>query len=50
MPEKQRTVLLMAYFEGLTLEKISARIELPVGIVRELFRRGLAMLSVMRIE
>jgi RNA polymerase sigma-70 factor (ECF subfamily) len=45
MPENQRSVLILAYFEGLPAEQIAERISVPVAIVRELFRRGLARLG-----
>ncbi len=44
IPEAQRSVLLLAYFEGLSQSEIAARLEKPLGTVKSLARLGLARL------
>jgi RNA polymerase sigma-70 factor, ECF subfamily len=41
---RRRTVIELTYFEGLTADEISERLDLPVGIVRHELYRGLAKL------
>ncbi len=44
LPERSRTVIEMAYFDGLTHQEISDRTDLPLGTVKSDIRRGLARL------
>lgn len=45
LPEHERTVLRMAYFEELTQREISARLELPLGTVKARAARGTRRLA-----
>ena len=40
LPDKQRRVLLLAYFEGLSQPQIAARLSLPLGTVKTQMRAG----------
>jgi len=44
MPEAERTVILLAYREGLTQNEIAERLEWPLGTVKTRTRRALARL------
>lgn len=44
IPEGQKRVLLLAYFEGLTQSEIAARLEEPLGTVKTRMRSGLIKL------
>ena len=44
LPEEQRTVLYLRYFEGLTPTQIARRLGVPVGTVKTRQMRGLAQL------
>ena len=44
IPEPQRDVLLLAYFEGLTQTEIAARLDRPLGTIKSLARLGLEKL------
>jgi RNA polymerase sigma-70 factor (ECF subfamily) len=44
LPEDQRMVLELGYFEGLTSSEIAAKIEIPIGTVKSRVARGLAQL------
>lgn len=44
LPENQRQLLRMAYYDGLTQAKIAERLELPLGTVKSRVRRGLISL------
>ena len=41
LPEAQREVLLLAYYEGLTNEQIAVRTKAPLGTVKGRIRLGL---------
>jgi RNA polymerase sigma-70 factor (ECF subfamily) len=41
IPEPQRAVLRLAYFDGLSQTEIAARLEKPLGTVKSLARLGL---------
>lgn len=41
LPEKQRQVLELAYYEGLSQSEIAARLETPLGTVKSWSRQGL---------
>jgi RNA polymerase sigma-70 factor (ECF subfamily) len=41
IPEPQRDVLLLAYFEGLSQTEIAARLDKPLGTIKSLARLGL---------
>ena len=49
LPEDQRTVIVLAYFEDLTQVEISRRLDVPLGTVKARMARGLARLA-QRIE
>ena len=49
LPEDQRTVIVLAYFEDLTQAEISRRLNVPLGTVKARMARGLARLA-QRIE
>jgi RNA polymerase sigma-70 factor (ECF subfamily) len=49
LPQDQRTVIVMAYFEDLTQVEISRRLDVPLGTVKARMSRGLARLA-QRIE
>jgi len=44
MPENERTVIVLAYREGLTQQEIAERLEWPLGTVKTRTRRALARL------
>lgn len=44
LPEDQRVVLELGYFEGLTSSEIAAEVNIPVGTVKSRVARGLAQL------
>ena len=44
LPDKQRRVLVLAYFEGLSQSQIAARLGLPLGTVKTQTRSGLVKL------
>ena len=44
MPEEERTVILLAYREGLTQSEIAERLAWPLGTVKTRTRRALARL------
>jgi RNA polymerase sigma-70 factor, ECF subfamily len=44
LPEEQRTVLMMAYFEGLPLPEIGERLAIPVGTAKSRLSRALGRL------
>jgi RNA polymerase sigma-70 factor (ECF subfamily) len=44
IPESQRLVLFLAYFEGLSQSEIAARLDKPLGTIKSLARLGLAKL------
>lgn len=46
MPEQQRICLELAYFEGLTHQSLSERIDTSLGTVKTWIRRGLARLQI----
>lgn len=41
LPEKQRQVLELAYYEGLSQSEISARLDIPLGTIKTWSRQGL---------
>jgi RNA polymerase sigma-70 factor (ECF subfamily) len=45
LEETQRRAILMAYFDGLTHEQLSARLASPLGTVKSWIRRGLQRLK-----
>jgi RNA polymerase sigma-70 factor, ECF subfamily len=44
LPEDQRTVLLLGYFEGLSSSEIASRIAAPIGTVKSRVAKGLSRL------
>lgn len=44
LPDKQRLVLEMAYYDGLTQSEITERLKIPIGTVKSQSRRGLLKL------
>lgn len=50
LPEEQRTVLELGYFEGLSSSEIAARIEAPVGTVKSRVAAALAKLRAGMLE
>jgi RNA polymerase sigma-70 factor (ECF subfamily) len=44
LPEEQRRVLLLAYFEGLTQAEIAALLATPLGTVKTRMRAGMKKL------
>lgn len=44
LPEKQRQVLLMAYYEGLSQSEIAKKLDIPLGTVKTWARQGLLKL------
>jgi RNA polymerase sigma-70 factor (ECF subfamily) len=46
LPEDQRTVLTMAYFQGLSQSEISEKLNLPLGTVKTRVRSGMKQLKV----
>ena len=45
LPERARTVITLAFFEGLTHREIAARTNTPLGTVKSDIRRGLASIK-----
>jgi len=45
LPEEQREVIVLAYFEDLTQTEIARRLDLPLGTVKARMARGLARLA-----
>ena len=45
LPEDQRIVLTMAYFNGLTQSEISEKLNLPLGTVKTRIRSGMKQLK-----
>ena len=45
LPEEQRTVIVLAYFEDLTQVEIARRLDVPLGTVKARMARGLARLG-----
>ena len=41
LPEKQRQVLELAYYEGLSQSEIAARLSIPLGTIKTWSRQGL---------
>jgi RNA polymerase sigma-70 factor (ECF subfamily) len=50
LPPEQRTVLELAYFEGLSCSEIATRIEIPIGTVKSRVAAALAKLRVALTE
>lgn len=51
LPETQRTVLVLAYFDGLSASEIAARLELPIGTVKSRVAGAMRALRVrMRVD
>lgn len=44
LPEEQRSVLVLAYFEGLPLPEIGERLAIPVGTAKSRLSRALGKL------
>ncbi len=49
LPEEQRAVIVLSYFEDLTQAEIATRLDIPLGTVKARMARGLARLA-QRIE
>src|SRR5262249_42543922 len=47
LPEEQRSVLILAYFSGLSQSAIAQQLNLPLGTVKKRIRLGLQKLRVM---
>ena len=45
MPEEQRRVIELAYFEGLTQAEIAKELEMPLGTTKSRLRLGLSKLK-----
>jgi RNA polymerase sigma-70 factor (ECF subfamily) len=50
LPEDQRMVLELGYFEGLTSTEIAAEVDIPVGTVKSRVARGLSQLRTALVE
>jgi RNA polymerase sigma-70 factor (ECF subfamily) len=44
LPEKQRRILELAYYDGLSQSEISAQLDIPLGTVKTWSRQGLLTL------
>ena len=44
LPEKQRAILRLAYFGGLSSSEIARKLDLPIGTVKSRAASGLALL------
>lgn len=51
LPEAQRTVLVLAYFEGLSSSEIATRLDMPIGTVKSRVAGAMrALRTRMRVE